>query len=310
MDDKSKLLAIRKVDNLIASIAYSRLILNDTILEQMYCVLTSQDYGEDNFFQFFSKVVSFRTSHRFRSLKLLHDRTEFRGPSTIVNAWYKADLNTITLPAAIFTAPIFDATFPMAVNYGFVGALIGHELIHGFDNQVCVTRAHVSVMFTVRFQGVQFFENGLLHSWMSEQSQANFDRLAECMVEQYSQVCYAQVNRCVSGNRTLAENIADNGGMNVAYRAYQTYIYGRGADEAPLPGFENYTLEQVFFMAYGKLWCMSSTSRNLLDTLQFDTHSPNVARVNEVLKNSPAFQKAFGCSTENKMHTDRICEIW
>ena len=139
-------------------------------------------------------------------------------------------------PAAILQSPFFDRTFPKVMNYGGIGAVIGHEITHAFDDQ-----------------GSQFDKIGNLYNWWDAKTQTTFLKRTQCMIDQYSQYEVPGTNLKVNGILTQGENIADNGGLKQAYRAYRAYIKKLGQEEKRLPGFENYTNDQIFYMSYAKV---------------------------------------------------------
>ncbi|KAF7277204.1 hypothetical protein GWI33_009257 [Rhynchophorus ferrugineus] len=134
--------------------------------------------------------------------------------------------------------------------------------------------------------------------------------MTKCFVNQYDNYTIDGVRGHVKGKVTLGENLADNGGLNQAYTAYQSYKQRNGA-EGKLPGFETYNDEQMFFIAYGSIWCETATVRDIEDQLEYDEHAPNYVRVIGTLQNSPEFSKAFQCPKNTPMNPIRPkCKIW
>jgi predicted metalloendopeptidase len=161
------------------------------------------------------------------------DRQEFGTSSAIVNAFYSSIKNGITFPAAILQAPFFDRTFPKALNYAAMGSVIGHEITHGFDDS-----------------GSQFDARGNLFNWWDTETEKRFKNLTKCIIDQYGSYEVEGTGLKINGILTQGENIADNGGIRQSYKAYRAYIDKQGYEEKRLPGYEGYSSNQIFFIAY------------------------------------------------------------
>ncbi|GMS86584.1 hypothetical protein PENTCL1PPCAC_8760, partial [Pristionchus entomophagus] len=234
------------------------------------------------------------------------DRSNFLSSPATVNAWYQPERNSITLPFGIINPPFFDLSYPQAYNYGGQGGVAGHELTHGYDDE-----------------GTQFDENGMLAdcsfshcSILDDASQQGFVDMAQCVEQQFdSQCCPLKAGnvRCVNGETTQGENIADIGGDQAAYRAYSQFITDKGSNELRLPGLEQFTPNQIFWMSYGVTWCMKITDDRLVSQLLTDVHSPSSCRVNQVMQDIPQFGEDFKCKRGvSKMYPgdeDR-CKVW
>jgi predicted metalloendopeptidase len=208
-----------------------------------------------------------------RELGRLHrpvDRGEWEMPAHTVNAYYHPLLNEIVFPAGILQPPFFYADADDAVNYGAIGTVIGHEITHGFDDQ-----------------GSHFDAVGRLRDWWTEADRAEFERRARVLVDQFDE--YEVVDDLhVNGRLTLGENIADLGGLKIAYEALLEALAGK--DAPPIDGFSP---EQRFFLAWASVWRTSYTDEYLRLIVNVDPHSPAHARVNGPLSNLPAFAAAF-----------------
>jgi endothelin-converting enzyme/putative endopeptidase len=176
-----------------------------------------------------------------------------------------------------------------AVNFGGIGSVIGHELTHGFDDQ-----------------GRKFDPKGNLADWWTEEDAKEFEKRASCIADEYSQFTVAG-DVHLNGRLTLGENTADNGGVRIALMALQDTLKGSGSTPASRDGF---TPEQRFFLAYGQVWCESSTDQSAKLRAQTDSHSPGRYRVNGVLSNMPEFQKAFNCAAGSPMVRENACRVW
>lgn len=217
------------------------------------------------------------------------DRGEwFMTPQT-VNAYYSPSMNEIVFPAAILQPPFFDSEADPAVNYGGIGAVIGHEISHGFDDS-----------------GRQVDAEGNLRDWWSEGSEDEFDERASVLVDQFSS--YEPIEgRNIDGEATLGENIADHGGLRVAHRAYRKSLDGEQADE-----FAGYTGDQRFFMGWSQVWRTLYREEALRQHLQTRPHSPGEYRVNGTVPNMQSFYEAFDVGEEDALYIpeEERADIW
>jgi putative endopeptidase len=215
------------------------------------------------------------------------DKTDWQMSQPTVNAYYDPQANDINFPAGILQPPFWDNKMDDAVNYGAIGAVIGHELTHGFDDE-----------------GRQFDAQGNLKDWWTEADAKAFEERAACLVNQYSS--YSPVPGVnLNGKLTLGENTADNGGLRIAYMALMDTLAGK--QPKPIDGF---TAEQRFFLGYGQVWCQNITEESSRLRAQTDPHSPAEFRVNGVVSNMPEFQKAFGCKVGQPMVRGPACRVW
>jgi predicted metalloendopeptidase len=204
----------------------------------------------------------------------------FMTPQT-VNAYYSPSFNEIVFPAAILQPPFFNVDADDAVNYGAIGAVIGHEISHGFDDQ-----------------GRRMDADGNLRDWWSDESEEEFTRRAERLIEQYSS--YQPLDGVnINGRLTLGENIADHGGMRVAWAAYRLSLNG---EEPPVIG--GYSGAQRFFKGWAQIWRIKFRDEALRQHLQTRPHSPGEFRTNGVLRNMDEFHEAFGTSPGDAMWRD------
>ncbi len=219
------------------------------------------------------------------------DRFEWQMTPPTVNAYYDPTLNEIALPAGQLQPPFFGAAFHPAVNFGSTGGgTIGHEMTHGFDDQ-----------------GSQFDADGNLRDWWSKATKENFKRETKCVVQQYAQ--YEAVPGVkLNGELTAGENIADTGGVKLAYEAYKTW---RAAQTTPpIANVEGYSDDQLYFLAYAQSWCDKATPQRLETMAHSNPHSPPMWRVNGVIVNQPAFGAAFKCAAKTPMNTGKQCAVW
>ncbi|HEX7640806.1 MAG TPA: M13-type metalloendopeptidase [Burkholderiaceae bacterium] len=217
------------------------------------------------------------------------DRSEWGMTPQTVNAYYNPEMNEIVFPAAILQKPFFDPAADDAVNYGAIGAVIGHEISHGFDDQ-----------------GAQYDGQGNLHDWWTADDKKNFKAKTEALVKQYSS--YEPLpGYHVNGELTLGENIADNSGLAIAYKAYKISLGGKDA-----PVIDGLSGFQRFYMGYGQIWCEKEREDAMLMLIETNPHAPGAVRANGTVKNQPGFYEAFGVKAGDMMYLkpeDRVI-IW
>lgn len=208
------------------------------------------------------------------------DKTSMGCNPQVVNAFYNPAFNSINFPAAILQAPFFDADAEDASNYGGIGTVIGHEMSHGFDDQGC-----------------QFDKDGNLRNWWTAEDKANYDKRTKILADWFSQQ-EVQPGLKVDGKRTLGENIGDNGGINIAFRAFQNIKKQNPEAAKELFGF---TPDQRFFLSYCRIWASNVAPQYVAYLVNSDTHSPNVLRVNAALPMIDAWYTAFDISSNDKL---------
>jgi putative endopeptidase len=217
------------------------------------------------------------------------DRGEWGMSPPTVNAYYSSRYNDINFPAGILQPSFYDPALDPAANYGAIGSVMGHEMTHGFDDQ-----------------GRQFDGSGNLRDWWTPADATAFEDRAACLVRQYGDFT-AVGDLKVNGRLTLGENIADNGGVRLAYTALENAL--KGATPPPIDGL---TAQQRFFVAYAQAWCGNATDQDKRRRALTDPHSPGEFRVNGVVVNQPAFGRAFSCPAGSPMAPppDKICRVW
>ncbi len=217
------------------------------------------------------------------------DKTEWGMTPQTINAYYNPTTNEICFPAAILQPPFFDPTADDAANYGAIGGVIGHEMSHGFDDQ-----------------GAQFDKYGNQHNWWTAQDKKNFDARTKVLADWFSSFEVLPGVK-VNGKQTLGENIGDNGGLNIAFRALQNSL-----KKNPLPVKDGFTPEQRFFLAWGRVWASNMTDELVKYLLTVDVHSPNYARVNGALPMIDAWYTAFNVKKGDKMFVpkNKRAHIW
>ncbi len=217
------------------------------------------------------------------------DREEWGMTPQTVNAYYNPEMNEIVFPAAILQAPFFDPKADDAVNYGGIGAVIGHEISHGFDDQ-----------------GSQYDGKGNLRDWWTKEDHEKFAAKTSVLIKQYSAFSPLPGYN-VNGELTLGENIADNSGLAIAYKAYKLSLNGK-----PAPVLKGLTGDQRFFTGFAQVWRGKTRDEATIVRIKTDPHSPAEFRANGTLRNMPGFYQSFGVKEGDKMYLapkDRV-SIW
>jgi putative endopeptidase len=219
------------------------------------------------------------------------DRTEWGMLPQTVNAYYNSVKNEIVFPAGILQQPFFALTNDIAVNYGGIGAVIGHEIGHGFDDQ-----------------GSKSDATGALRNWWTDADRAAFDKLGDALVAQYNAFCpFDEGKTCVNGRFTLGENIGDVGGLSMAYRAYKLATKGK-----EVPVIDGLTGDQRFFLAWAQVWRSTQRDENYRNRLRTDPHAPEEYRVNGVVRQLDEWYEAFGVKPGDAMYLppEKRVRIW
>jgi len=234
-----------------------------------------------------ARTSTFELARQLSKIGKPVDKTDWDMSQPTVNAYYDPQHNDINFPAGILQPPFYDNKIDDAVNYGAIGAVIGHELTHGFDDE-----------------GRQFDAKGNLRDWWTEEDAKAFNQRADCVVNQYSG--YSPVPGVnLNGKLTLGENTADNGGVRIAYMALMDTL---GSKQPPK--IDGFTAEQRFFLGWAQVWCNNVTEEASRLRAQTDPHSPGEFRVNGVVSNMPEFQKAFACRVNQPMVRGPACRVW
>ena len=220
------------------------------------------------------------------------DRTEWHMPPQMVNAYYNPSMNEIVFPAAILQYPFFDAGRDAAANYGGIGAVIGHEIGHGFDDQ-----------------GSRYDGDGKLEDWWTDADRTAFEERTTALIAQYDALVPEGLDaeHHVNGALTIGENIGDLGGLGIALKAYELSL---GGQEAPV--IDGYTGVQRLLLSWGQVWQQKSREAETLRLLTIDPHSPNEFRCNQIVRNIDAFYDAFGVTESDALWlpTESRVTIW
>jgi endothelin-converting enzyme/putative endopeptidase len=233
------------------------------------------------------RSLVFHNARRLAKIGRRVDRNEWSMTPPTVNAYYDSSANTINFPAGILQPPFYRSSGDAAANYGAIGAVIGHELTHGFDDQ-----------------GRKYDAQGNLRDWWTSADAKAFEARAGCIADQYSAYAVAGDTK-INGKLTLGENTADNGGLRLALMAY--LARPDATVQATLDGF---TPEQRVFLGWAQQWCESSRPEAERLKAATNPHSANQYRVNGVVSNMPEFQKAFSCRADTAMVRTTACRVW
>jgi putative endopeptidase len=231
---------------------------------------------------------AFRLRREWQKTQQPVDRNEFAMSSATVNAYYHPLKNHMVYPAGILQPPFYNVRANVPVNMGGLGMIVGHELTHGFDDQ-----------------GAKFSGSGALENWWSPAVSSEFKAKNQCVVDQYSAYEILPGVK-INGELTLGENIADMGGIKLAFMAYRKLRAG-ATDPVIASGF---TEDQQFFLAVGQAWCSKAREDTARLRAQTDPHSPPRFRVNGSLANLPQFADAFFCPKGTAMHPEKVCSVW
>lgn len=217
------------------------------------------------------------------------DKTEWEMTPQTINAYYNPTTNEICFPAAILQPPFFDPNADDAMNYGAIGGVIGHEMSHGFDDQ-----------------GSQFDKYGNQHDWWTPADKKNFESRTKILEEHFNGID-AVPGKKINGKLTLGENIGDNGGLNIAFRAMQNVMKNEN-----LGVKDGFTPEQRFFLAWARVWACNARPEYIQYIVTVDPHSPNEARVNGALPMIDEWYKAFGVKKGDKLFVpkNKRAHIW
>ncbi|MGC2695994.1 MAG: M13 family metallopeptidase [Candidatus Angelobacter sp.] len=235
------------------------------------------------------RANAFETHRQLQKIGKPLDKQEWQMTPPTVNAYYDPTENDINFPAGILQPPFYDFKADDALNFGGMGAVIGHELTHGFDDQ-----------------GALFDPEGNLKNWWTPEDEKAFKQRTQCLVDEYDKfVAVDDVH--VRGKLTLGENTADNGGLRIAYMALMKSLADSGKQPEKIDGF---TPEQRLFIGWGQIWCQNQSDQMARLLALNNEHAPGNFRVNGVVQNMPEFQKAWGCKVGQPMVAQNACHVW
>ena len=280
MSDVTKKEALAKLDKINVKIGYP-----DKWIDYSPLVISTDSYYANQ-----KNAREFEVRRDLAKIGKPVDRSEWGMTPQTVNAYYNPNLNEIVFPAAILQPPFFFMDADEAVNYGAIGMVISHEMTHGFDDQ-----------------GRQYNKEGNLHDWWQADDSKNFEEQTKVLVDQFDN--YKMLDSLhVNGKLTLGENIADLGGMNVAYNGLLKALKDKKTEEK----IDGFTPQQRFFLSYAQVWRANTRKEETMRRLKVDVHSPAEARVNAIVYNIPAFYSAFNIQPTDKRYIapENRANIW
>jgi len=297
LDRQTRNLAIQKVFSLADKIGYPDFVMHPKKVAEEYEGLKIDN---DDFFSNIYNSNIFDIGKNLKDIKKPVDRSKWEMTPQTVNAYYNPPMNEIVFPAGILQTPFFSSKDPYYLNYGGIGAVVGHELTHAFDNN-----------------GRQYDSKGKLSNWWSNSTLEEFNKLTQCFIDQYESY-YIEDKKgnkyYIKGKLTLGENLADNGGLTRAYEAWKISL-NRNPEQAKihnehLPGLSQYTFDQLFYISFGQIWCSKDRPESAIQRIRNDPHSPPRHRVNGAVRNSEHFSETFNCPKNSPMNPEKKCLIW
>uniref|UniRef100_A0A8C6LKA5 Endothelin converting enzyme like 1 n=1 Tax=Nothobranchius furzeri TaxID=105023 RepID=A0A8C6LKA5_NOTFU len=269
MDEATKDAARAKLKHMMVMTGYPDFLLKPELIDQEY----GFEVNEKTYFKNILNSIKFNIKLSVKKIHEEVDKTAWLLPPQALNAYYLPNKNQMG----------------ESLNYGGIGAIIGHELTHGYDDW-----------------GGQYDRHGNLKQWWTEDSYRKFQKKAECIVKLYDN--FTVYNQRVNGRLTLGENIADMGGLKLSYYAYQKWVREHGP-ERPLPGLK-YTHEQLLFIAFAQNWCMKRRSQSIYLQLLTDKHAPEHYRVIGSVSQFDEFSRVFHCPKGSPMNPTDKCSVW
>ncbi|GAA5806833.1 hypothetical protein MFLAVUS_000181 [Mucor flavus] len=297
IDDSTKAKVIEKIEALKIKVAYSTTTVDwrdPSSVEAYYEGVSINGIYLENYYS----TLAWKTFKVWKSLESKVNKEEWDEDSYAeqVNAFYQPYENVIEIPIGNFRGPFYNPEYPKYLNYGNLGATVGHELVHALDSQ-----------------GRFFDAQGFYVDWFSQESSIEYDKRAQCFVNQYDKFSLGgpdNTRYSVNGTNGLGENIADIGGINIAFKSYHRYLEAAGITEQTLPGFENVTPDQLFFINSALFTCSTEKRSIVKSNLEKNVHSPSYFRNIGALQNSVDFAKAFNCPVGSPMNPEAKCSIW
>lgn len=293
IDGPTKALSEEKLNAMSLRIGYPDFLLSHEELNKIYkdLEIDPNKYFENTL----AVLVHLTRTEQSKLGEPVNKTTWFTAPA-IVNAYYSRNKNQIMFPAGILQPPFYHRYFPKSLNYGGIGVVIGHELTHGFDDK-----------------GRLFDRDGNLERWWSDNAVEQFHSRASCLINQYGNYTVSEVGIPVDGENTQGENIADNGGIKQAFRAYKKWLAHHSDAESlkyeTLPGL-NETNTQLFFLNFAQVWCGATRPEATRNKLKTAVHSPGRFRVIGTLSNSVDFSKEYNCPMGSPMNPEFKCSVW
>lgn len=290
MDSQTKERAREKAESMATYIGYPNELLEEWKVSDIYDGL---HLNSSSYFENVRTLRKWATDYVLSKLRKPNVKGDWkkRSAAAVVNAFYNSIENSIEFPAGILQGVFFNKDRPNYLNFGAIGFVIGHEITHGFDDR-----------------GRQFDKDGNNINWWEPETDSTFRERAQCIIEQYGNYSVEDVGLQVNGINTQGENIADNGGIKEAFRAYLQWIRDHGAEDY-LPGIK-YSPTQLFWISAANVWCGKYRPEVLKLRIMTGSHSPAPYRVIGPLANTPEFAAEFGCPLGSPMNPVKKCTVW
>ncbi|EFA05165.1 membrane metallo-endopeptidase-like 1 [Tribolium castaneum] len=284
MDEESREQALKKATNMLVLLGYPDFVQDQDTLDQFYAkfrVCERDNYGNAR------TIRAFKQAYQFTQLGKL-DRLFWGKSAFDANAYYNRPNNKIVVPLSMLNPVFFHGGNPV-VDYSRLGSIIGHEMTHGFD-----------------VNGKNYDQDGTLSTWWSQKTTDAFNERSECFKKQYSQYYVPEIGLYVNGSYCINENLADNGGIRQSYKAFESL-----AKAQKIKSNGNYTLEQLFFIGYGTMWCSDESNYALSVIVNtVNGYPPKRYRVIGSLANMVEFAEAFNCPVGSTMNPEEKCQLW
>uniref|UniRef100_A0A8C5J7B8 Endothelin converting enzyme like 1 n=1 Tax=Junco hyemalis TaxID=40217 RepID=A0A8C5J7B8_JUNHY len=285
MDEETRRAARAKLRYMMVMIGYPDFLLKPEAIDKEY----EFEVNEKTYFKNILNSIAFGIRLSVKKIRQEVDKSAWLLPPQALNAYYLPNKNQMVFPAGILQPTLYDPEFPQSLNYGGIGTIIGHELTHGYDDW-----------------GGQYDRHGNLVHWWTERSYSKFLKKAQCIVNLYDN--FTVYNQRVNGKHTLGENIADMGGLKLAYYAYQKWVREHGP-EHPLHHMK-YTHDQLFFIAFAQNWCIKRRSQSIYLQVLTDKHAPEHYRVLGSVSQFEEFGRVFHCPKNSPMNPVHKCSVW
>ncbi|KAM7290477.1 neprilysin-1-like [Ixodes scapularis] len=293
LDTSTRKAAIKKVEDMYQLIGYPNWIKKPRELELLYQYLPPVS-GSMSYVSLINMTLRNNFQANLKELpKTVDRRNVFPQDPAAVNGEYIPYTNALALYAGLLQSPFYQKNIPIAVKMGATGWNSAHEITHGLDTL-----------------GSQYDATGKLHDWWSADVRKKFETQANCFTNQYSAIRDKEADMPLFGLRNLRENIADNGGIRIAYKALENAMARTPASRVKLPGLEKYTAEQLFFISFGSMFCNKMTTEARIHYIRTNSHTVPRHRVNVALMNSAEFSRAFSCRSGKKMNPEKKCVLW
>ncbi|KAF7995460.1 hypothetical protein HCN44_006567 [Aphidius gifuensis] len=293
MDNVTRSRAVDKARKIGRSIAYPDELLNASKVNELY---DEMEFTGDTYLENIIILNCHNKMQKWKSLRKITDQSYwmiFGNSVHLGQAFYYSLFNRIILPAGILQGEFYNNDLPSFMNYARIGMITGHEIAHGFDEM-----------------GKIFDGNGNLFDWWEESTSKKYHEKIKCIVKQYGNYTVKQVGMKINGSTTKEENFADNGGVKIAYLAYNDWLIKNYNLEQKLSGFLNFTSRQMFWISYGSTWCEKSRTEFLIHSINIGAHCPHEFRVSGPLSNLDEFSKDFKCPVGSKMNPKTKCTVW